>query len=324
MNPDFKLHHLKPIIASLGLLWLLGCSAQTNHTGINTTHQTTHTGNTMANTPNTPSSDATANLTDIPTERIMWVKHPLVTQIKFAFVNKSEPLIEIYYTQKSFNPSDKPIQVTAMPMPNGERIRIRSEGKDIHRIPAPESPVKRVVAPPSEATIRNSTDMMDAGWSGGGVGRISFTLGYYQLLPGTHIYEVTKWQTQLNWLDVKKILSETLDKGKGQYRYPMTDNAPSNRLYFKVYVPTEAEAKQGKKMKFLGEVDAKTQVPQFPFARPGDFAHKTGYWRPVGSNLPSAPEVFVKEGDSMPNFPGEVGVDPFSFKWQFVREGSVK
>ena len=277
----------------------------------------------MANTPNTPSSDATANLTDIPTERIMWIKNPLITQIKFAFVKEESNLLSIYYRGKIINPSNKPAQYTSMPTPDGDPLRIRSEGKDIHRIPEPESPVKRVVAPPNEGTIRRSTDMIEPGYSGEG-GNMPIDINYYQLLPGTHIYEVTEWQTQLNWLDVKKILSETLDKGKGQYRYPMTDNAPSNRLYFKVYVPTEAEAKQGKKMKFLGEVDAKTQVPQFPFARPGDFAHKTGYWRPVGSNLPSAPEVFVKEGDSMPNFPGEVGVDPFSFKWQFVREGSVK
>ncbi len=269
---------------------------------------------------NKPSSEQSANLTSIPNQRLNWVKSPLVTQIKFHSVDETQPLIEIYYTETASNPSQQSIQITSMPTPDGG-LRVRSEGKDIYPIPPKPSLVMgRSVAPPTEQLIKANTDVVEAGWSGGGVGRNSFLIGGLQLLPGTHIYEVTYWQTQLNWLDVKKIINETDAKGKGELRYPMTDNAPSNRLYFKVYMPTEAEAKQGKKLKFLGEVDAKTQVPQFPFARPGDFAHKTGYWRPVGAGLPSSPEVLIKEGESMPNFPGDQGVDPFSFKWEFVRE----
>lgn len=34
-------------------------------------------------------------------------------------------------------------------------------------------------------------------------------------------------------------------------------------------------------------------------------------------------EVFVKEGNSMPNLPGKVGVDPFSFRWKYVGEQSM-
>ncbi|KER72446.1 hypothetical protein HR51_07415 [Burkholderia cepacia] len=108
--------------------------------------------------------------------------------------------------------------------------------------------------------------------------------------------------------------------------YPITDNAPSNRLYFKVYKPTEEEAKQGRHIEFLGEVDAKTQGPQFPFVRPGDFAPRTGYWQAVGKSIDALGgyhETFVKEGDSMPNLPGKVGVDPFGFQWKFVGEQSA-
>jgi hypothetical protein len=105
--------------------------------------------------------------------------------------------------------------------------------------------------------------------------------------------------------------------------YPITDNAPSNRLYFKVYKPNDDEARQGRHIEFLGEVDARTQIPAFPYARPGDFASKAGYWAATGKSidrLGGYHEVFVKEGDSMPNLPGDKGVDPFSFQWKYVGE----
>jgi hypothetical protein len=96
-------------------------------------------------------------------------------------------------------------------------------------------------------------------------------------------------------------------------------------LYFKVYKPTDEEAARGRKIEFLGEVDARTQVPPFPRARPGDFAPRTGYWYAVGQTIEligGYHEVFVKEGDSMPNLPGDIGVDPFSFEWKYAGEQS--
>ncbi len=34
-------------------------------------------------------------------------------------------------------------------------------------------------------------------------------------------------------------------------RYPLTDNAPPNQLYFKVYKLTDKEAARGRKIEFL-------------------------------------------------------------------------
>ncbi|RQV78331.1 hypothetical protein DF019_35675, partial [Burkholderia cenocepacia] len=90
--------------------------------------------------------------------------------------------------------------------------------------------------------------------------------------------------------------------------------------------PTDEEAREGRHIEFLGEVDARTQVPALPYARPGDYAPKTGYWAATGKSIERLGgyyEVFVKEGDSLPNLPGDRGVDPFSFQWKYVGEQSA-
>lgn len=208
-----------------------------------------------------------------------------------------------------------------MPNPDGPTIRIYSDGNEVFHPPVVGIRPQVSKAPPHEAEILAATQLVKSGWSHESA--MTLNLGAYQLLKGTHIYEIVYWQTQLNWLDVRDRIRTTDAQGKGKLRYPITDNPPSNRLYFKVYEPTEEEARDGKTRKFLGEVDAKTQVPQFPIARPGDFAHKTGFWRAEGTAIDligGTLEVFVKEGDSMPNLPGDAGVDPFGFQWRFQRE----
>ncbi|WP_250472846.1 hypothetical protein [Caballeronia sp. GAFFF1] len=142
-----------------------------------------------------------------------------------------------------------------------------------------------------------------------------------RLRTGTHIYELVYWQSQLDWLDVRDVLAKTDGQGPGRMMYPITDNAPSNRLYFKVYKPTDKEVARGQEVRFLGEVDARVEGPAFPYARPGDFSPRTGYWEAVGKSIEAIGghhEIFVKEGDSMPSLPGDVGVDPFSFRWKYV------
>ncbi|HEX7934336.1 MAG TPA: hypothetical protein VF573_14840, partial [Paraburkholderia sp.] len=178
---------------------------------------------------------------------------------------------------------------------------------------------------PRDDEIRANASVVHANETWTTAGPAEFVILNTQFLPGTHIYEMVYWQTQLDWIDVREVLDRTDSQGKNRMMYPITDNAPSNRLYFKVYQPTDAEARQGRHIEFLGEVDARTQIPAMPYARPGDFASRTGYWSATGASierLGGYHEVFVKEGDSMPNLPGDQGVDPFSFQWKFVGEQS--
>lgn len=265
------------------------------------------------------SKGLTATMTGIPSSRIHWVKSPIVTQIKVLTLDANDPTIPVGYLIIQANPGSKPTQVTSRPMPDGPKLRVFYEGREIFPRP-PKGPRPMVSkAPPRDDEILLSTSQAapDTVWERTG----GFLLGGFQLLPGTHIYEVVYWHSHLNWIDVRNFIDKT--DAQGKLGYPITDHAPSNRLYFKVYMPTEEEAREGKPMKFLGEVDAKTQIPQFPIARPGDFAHKTGYWRAEGGGIEALGGdhvVFVKEGESMPNLPGDVGFDPFAFQWRFVRE----
>jgi hypothetical protein len=272
--------------------------------------------------PSSESESLMSKTIGMPASRIHWVKSPIVTQLKLRWpidVNDPEILVDFLTTVR--NAGKQPVQITGAPMPDIPKLRVFCEGREVLRLPPKEGSEPLVsMAPPSDNEIKRQTDLVPPGFVGTGGGAIA--LGTLQLLPGTHIYEVVYWQSELNWIDVREVMEKTDAQGKGKLRYPMTDSAPSNRLYFKIYMPTEEEAREGKTIKFLGEVDAKTQIPQFPLARPGDFAHKTGYWRAEGGGVEALGEhiVFVEEGESMPNLPGDVGFDPFAFQWRFLRE----
>jgi hypothetical protein len=267
-----------------------------------------------------------ANQTGIvPDERVSWVKNPLITQIRFHDAIVRPLSIEIRYYLSYINPSQNNVKWTGMPTPDGPAMRLYSEGKKISPAPRKSDGIEPYKATPTDEEIKLYVNVVKAGekWVSDGPGE--FVIMNSQFLTGTHIYEVVYWHTQLDWIDVREVLDRTDSQGKGRMMYPITDNAPSNRLYFKVYKPTDDEARQGRHIEFLGEVDARTQVPALPYARPGDFAPKTGYWSATGKSierLGGYHEVLVKEGDSMPNLPGEKGVDPFSFQWKCVGEHS--
>ncbi|WP_251031631.1 hypothetical protein [Paraburkholderia strydomiana] len=267
-----------------------------------------------------------ANQTGIvPDERVSWVKNPLITQIRFHDAIVRTDSVKIRYYLSYFNPSDKDVKWTGMPTPDGPAMRLSSEGKKISPVPPKSDGIEPYRAAPTDEEIKLYVNVVRAGekWISDGPG--DFVIMNSQFLPGAHIYEVLYWHSQLDWIDVREVLDRTDSQGKGRMMYPITDNAPSNRLYFKVYKPTDDEARQGRHIEFLGEVDAHTQVPALPYARPGDFAPKTGYWSATGKSierLGGYHEVFVREGDSMPNLPGDKGVDPFSFQWKYVGEHS--
>ncbi|MBT2793219.1 hypothetical protein [Paraburkholderia strydomiana] len=267
-----------------------------------------------------------ANQTGIvPDERVSWVKNPLVTQIRFHAGIVGADYIEIRYYLAYINPSDKDVKWTAMPTPDGPEMQLYSEGRQILPAPRVESGIEANKAAPRDEEIKANASVVKARDKWATDGLAEFVIMNSQFLTGTHIYEVVYWHTQLDWIDVREVLDRTDSQGKGRMMYPITDNAPSNRLYFKVYKPTDDEARQGRHIEFLGEVDARTQVPALPYARPGDFAPKTGYWSATGKSidrLGGYHEVFVREGDSMPNLPGDKGVDPFSFQWKYVGEHS--
>lgn len=273
-----------------------------------------------------PWAQQVANGTGIvPDERVSWVKNPLITQIRFhdAIVRPSS--IKVRYYLAYINPSDKDVKWTAMPTPDGPKMRLYSEGKQILPAPRVESGIEANKAAPRDEEIKANASVVKARDKWATDGLAEFVIMNSQFLTGTHIYEVVYWHSQLDWIDVREVLDRTDSQGKGRMMYPITDNAPSNRLYFKVYKPTDDEARQGRHIEFLGEVDARTQIPAFPYARPGDFASKAGYWSATGKSierLGGYHEVFVREGDSMPNLPGEKGVDPFSFQWKYVGEHS--
>ncbi|MBT2793218.1 hypothetical protein [Paraburkholderia strydomiana] len=266
-----------------------------------------------------------ANQTGIvPDERVSWVKNPLITQIRFHAGTVGSDYVEIRYFLTQINPSDSEVKWTAMPTPDGPRVRLYCKGKQVLLSPPAQSGIEAYRAAPRDEDIKANANLQEAKsrWTDG---PIELVIMNSQLLVGTHIYEVVYWHTQLDWIDVREVLDRTDSQGKGGMMYPITDNAPSNRLYFKVYKPTDDEARQGRHIEFLGEVDARTQVPALPYTRPGDFAPKTGYWSATGKSierLGGYHEVFVREGDSMPNLPGDKGVDPFSFQWKYVGEHS--
>ncbi|MPW16365.1 hypothetical protein GCT13_05315 [Paraburkholderia sp. CNPSo 3157] len=275
----------------------------------------------MTNTQ--PASGNTADRIGIPDNRINWTKNPLVTQIRFAGSSLYSDAVEVRYNISIANPTDKDVRATGMPTPDDGPVRLYCEGKEIDPSPPRDDGVMAIKAPPRDDEVKRYRYTLKAhdGWKS--PIPYEFTIKNSQLLTGTHIYEMVYWHSQLDWIDVREVLARTDAQGKGRMVYPITDNAPSNRLYFKVYKPTDEEAAKGHKIEFLGEVDARTQVPPFPRARPGDFSPRTGYWYAVGQTIDligGYHEVFVKEGDSMPNLPGKVGVDPFSFEWKYAGE----
>jgi hypothetical protein len=262
----------------------------------------------------------------VPEERVSWIKNPLITQITFHDAIPRTSSLKIRYYLAYVNPSSKDVKWTGMPTPNGPATRMYSEGKEIQPAPSEKSEVEPYEAAPRDAEIKLYINPVKAKgrWTSDGPGE--FVIMNSQFLPGTHIYEIVYWHTQLDWIDVRNVLQGTDAPGKNHLMYPITDNAPSNRLYFKVYAPTDEEAKNGRHLEYLGEVDARTQLlPAMPYARPGDYAPATGYWSATGQSidrLGGYHEVFAKEGDSLPNLPGERGVDPFSFKWQYMGKHS--
>ncbi|MFM0205556.1 hypothetical protein PQR53_37720 [Paraburkholderia fungorum] len=272
-------------------------------------------------------SGQSANQTGVvPDERVSWVKNPLITQIRWAKVNIDPDYLEIRYYLAYLNPSSKDVKWTAMPTPDGPEMRVYSEGKEIQPAPPEKSDIEPYKAAPRDEEIKANASVVKAMDKWATDGLAEFVIMNSQFLPGTHIYEIVYWHTQLDWIDVRKVLEGTDTQSKGRMMYPITDNAPSNRLYFKVYMPTEEEARNGRHMEFLGEVDARTQLlPAMPYARPGDYAPASGYWSATGESierLGGYHEVFVKEGDSLPNLPGDRGVDPFSFRWKYMGEHS--
>jgi hypothetical protein len=269
----------------------------------------------------------TFKMTGMPISRIHWVKSPIVTKIKIIQpLNLNDPKMEVDFSVLLINSGEQPAQITSMPMPYSPEMKIFCEGRDIKSLPPrvppkgppPIPPPEGYQVAPSDGEIEMHTHQFAPGYVGVTDRTISF--GAANLLAGTHIYEVFFWQSHLNWIDVRKFIDKS--DAQGRLMYPITDNPPSNHLYFKIYAPTEQEERAGKTFRFFGEVDAKTQAPQFPLARPGDFASKTGFWRAEGGGVEALGEhvVFVKEGESMPNLPGEVGFNPFAFQWRFSRE----
>jgi hypothetical protein len=277
--------------------------------------------------PDNQTPGQSANQTGVvPDERVSWVKNPLITQIRWAKVNIDPDYLEIRYGLSFLNPSSKDAKWTGKPTPNAPLVRLYAEGKEIQPAPPEESGIEPYRATPRDEEIKLYSYVVKAKerWTSEVSGE--FVIMNSQFLTGTHIYEIVYWHTQLDWIDVRKVLQGTDSQGKGRMRYPITDNAPSNRLYFKVYVPTEEEARNGRHMEFLGEVDARTQLlPAMPYARPGDYAPATGYWVATGKSierLGGYHEVLVKKGDSLPNLPGDRGVDPFSFRWNYIGDHS--
>ncbi|NPT34165.1 hypothetical protein GNZ11_06520 [Paraburkholderia xenovorans] len=285
------------------------------------------TQTTVSSMTDSQTSTQSANQTDVvPDERVGWVKNPLITQIRLHDVISRPNSVKIKYYLSYLNPSNEDVKWTGMPTPNGPATRLYSEGKEILPASPENTDVVPYVAAPRDEEIMLYVNVVKAKerWTSDGPGE--FVIMNSQFLPGTHIYEIVYWHTQLDWIDVRKVLDGTDARGKGRMRYPITDNAPSNRLYFKVYAPTDEEARKGLRVQYLGEVDARTQLlPAMPYARPGDYALATGYWSATGASiqrLGGYHEVFVKEGDSLPNLPGDVGVDPFSFRWKYMGESS--
>ncbi|GJH10608.1 hypothetical protein CBA19CS11_17240 [Caballeronia novacaledonica] len=266
---------------------------------------------------------SSANQTGIPDRRINWMKNSLITRIGFVDARLREDSLKVRYALSFENPTNIEVRWTGSPTPNEEPIRFFCDEKRIDPLASRTPGIKGSQVPPRDDETLRYRHVVEANsiWKGDIPG--DFAIDYSQLLPGTHIYEMVYWQNQLDWIDVREILRRTDAQGPGRMMYPLTDNAPSNRLYFKVYKPTDEEAARGRKIEFLGEVDARTQVLALPYARPGDFAPKTGYWQAVGETIDiigGDHEAFVKEGDSMPNLPGKIGVDPFSFRWKYVGE----
>ncbi|WP_143811114.1 hypothetical protein [Paraburkholderia piptadeniae] len=223
-------------------------------------------------------SGNTADRIGIPDSRINWIKNPLITRITLVDGAVREDSTKIRYKLEFVNPTNSDVKATGNPTPEGPFERLYSDGKEIQPgRPQEDNSVMAIKAAPRDDELMKYRYVIHPKQQIDGGLPAEFVIVNSQLLTGTHIYEMVYWQSQLDWIDVREVLARTDAQGKGRMVYPITDNAPSNRLYFKVYRPTDAEAAKGYKIKFLGEVDARTQVPPFPRARPGDFSPRTGY-----------------------------------------------
>jgi hypothetical protein len=206
-------------------------------------------------TNNQAASGNTADRIGIPDNRINWMKNPLATQIKFVEGVAREDSLKHRFDKSIANPTDKDVAATGMPTPDNNPMQLNSEGKQIDPWPPKDDGLMASKAAPRDDEIRKYRYVISARQQYVGESD-EFVIRNSQLLTGTHIYEMVYWQSQLDWIDVREVLTRTDTQGRGRMVYPITDDAPSNRLYFRVYKPTEEQAAKGRKVEFLSEIDA--------------------------------------------------------------------
>ncbi|RQU97922.1 hypothetical protein DF039_38430, partial [Burkholderia cenocepacia] len=139
----------------------------------------------------------------VPNERVSWVKNPLITQIRFHDGKLGSNYVEIRYYTTYINPSDGDVKTTGKPTPDGPAMRLYSGGKEIKPAPPKYSGIEPYVAAPRDEDIKRSTYVMKAKEKWVGEVADEFVILNSQFLPGTHVYEMVYWHTQLDWIDVR-------------------------------------------------------------------------------------------------------------------------